>query len=93
MNFFSNPFFKTLISAVLGSILPAIDAAISHPTGGLAGALSGNPVYGLLWTGGALFVHDFLSHYQYAAATAQAPAAPHLAKGEATGIAGPYSRP
>lgn len=89
MNFlFSNPFFKTLISAVVGVALPAVDALVSHPTGGLAGALASNQVYALLWTGGALFVHNFLSHYQYAAATLQAPAAPHLPTDSLTGISG-----
>lgn len=65
MNFLHNPFFKTLASLFGGIALAAVDSAIQHPTGGLATTLNSNPYLALAFTGGALFVHNWISRQQF----------------------------
>lgn len=65
MDFLHNPFIKTLVSLFGGIAVAAIDSAIQHPTGGLATTLNSNPYLALAFSGGALFVHNWISRQQF----------------------------
>lgn len=63
MNLFGSALFKTLIVGGLGSIAPLVLSVADHPTGGMAGALSTNPVYAAAWGGFSYFLHNLYDHY------------------------------
>lgn len=58
-----NPFLKSLLTLAGAAVLPALDAAIQHPTGGLATALTSNTTYAALYVAGASVIHNLISAY------------------------------
>ena len=82
LDFLSQPFVKTTGAALTGILTMYVMSAIAHPTGGMATAMTHNPVYAMAFTTAAMYFHNLISKWtfiqnsQVAAVVAAATAAP-----------------